>query len=418
MIYINRFIEIITLIMIYSIMYKRNGKKELITSILLAGIYTILTPVKFGSTLHMISNLGMIVVFSLAIKILYKEKILDAIAKVSLAFVILMIPENISEVLLYITKLERDTVFLTLFLLFSSYITLLVVFYIREKLDNSKYKISLLNIKIAIMGVVSLCLIFIVIKEVKEQAYISEVYKTCIYAIIISFVICSIFIFRDIIKEMSEKKKLEIRCQYNDILEEYLERIRSREHEYKNHLNAIYTMLEIGTSDEIKDLVKKYIEKNQSSGSISRLMYIKNPILKEVLYSKLCEAEKKDIHMEFEIKSNLDNTKLSEEDIVVVLSNLLNNAIEAAKDSREKKIKISIEEYCVKDKIKQCIKVKNSGNNLKKIEINKIIQKGYSTKGEGRGFGLYNIQQVVTKYKGNMLFDIEDDENIIIEINI
>ena len=131
MIYINRFIEIITLIMIYSIMYKRNGKKELITNIVLAAIYTIFTPVKFGSTLHMISNLGMIVIFSVAIKILYKEKILDAIAKVALAFVILMIPENVTEVLLWITKLERDTVFLTLFLLFSSYITLLTVFYIR-----------------------------------------------------------------------------------------------------------------------------------------------------------------------------------------------------------------------------------------------------------------------------------------------
>ena len=189
MIYINRVIEIITLIMLYSIMYKRNGKKELIINILLAALYTIFTPVKFGSTLHMISNLGMIVIFSVAIKILYKEKILDAIAKVALAFVILMIPENVTEVLLWITKLERDTVFLTLFLLFSSYITLLTVFYIREKVDNSKYKISLLNIKIAIMGVVSLCLIFIVIKEVKEQTYISEMYKNCIYAIIISFVI-------------------------------------------------------------------------------------------------------------------------------------------------------------------------------------------------------------------------------------
>lgn len=40
---------------------------------------------------------------------------------------------------------------------------------------------------------------------------------------------------------------------------------------------------------------------------------------------------------------------------------------------------------------------------------------GYSTKGEGRGYGLYNVKNIVDKYKGKIQISLDDD---IVDIKI
>lgn len=49
--------------------------------------------------------------------------------------------------------------------------------------------------------------------------------------------------------------------------------------------------------------------------------------------------------------------------------------------------------------------------------IHSISKGRFSTKGMGRGYGLYNINKIVNKYKGKINMSIKEDMfNIIIEI--
>ena len=47
-----------------------------------------------------------------------------------------------------------------------------------------------------------------------------------------------------------------------------------------------------------------------------------------------------------------------------------------------------------------------------------MIKKGFSSKGTGRGYGLYNIQKIINSHRGNLIVDIIDNENIEIEVQI
>ena len=177
-------------------------------------------------------------------------------------------------------------------------------------------------------------------------------------------------------------------------------------------------MLEVGTDDEIKEMVKKYIDNNKSNDKLTKLIYIDNTILKAIVYSKLCDAEKKDIKFIHNIKSNLNNSNLKDEEIVIILTNLLNNAIESAENSEKKEVELTIEEINNNNRVTYSIKVRNTGNNLESLEVSSMIKKGFSSKGTGRGYGLYNIQKIINSHRGNLIVDIIDNENIEIEVQI
>ena len=303
-------------------------------------------------------------------------------------------------------------------LLIAYYLTLFIAYNIRKKAKFNSVKISLLNIKIAIMGMVTFGLIAIVVKFVSTELTITSKMKIFLYVRLFCFALTSLVLSIDIVHEMGEKKNLEMQVKYNDILEEYIQRIRATEHEYKNHLNVVYTMLEVGTDDEIKDMVRKYIDNNKSNDKLTKLIYINNTILKAVVYSKLCEAEKKNIKFIHNIKSNLNDSGLKDEEIVVLLTNLLNNAIESAENSEKKEVELTIKEINNNNKVTYSIKVRNTGNNLESLKVSSMVKKGFSSKGTGRGYGLYNIQKIINAHKGNLIVDIIDNNNIEIEVQI
>ena len=114
------------------------------------------------------------------------------------------------------------------------------------------------------------------------------------------------------------------------------------------------------------------------------------------MYYKVALAQKKKINVEVNVslepKSEL--TKLKEKDIRVLCKLIgiyLDNAIEAAMEPRKKNILIEV--YEIKDKITFVI-----SNTFKKhINFNERNKKGVSSKGEGRGNGLYFASNLIKK---------------------
>ena len=147
------------------------------------------------------------------------------------------------------------------------------------------------------------------------------------------------------------------------------------------------------------------------NNEINELIYIDNVVIKSIIYSNLCKAKEYNVNFKYHIENNVLDNILSYHELSDMLSNLLNNSFdEVLRDECSKK-NIKIEIFSQND-ICHLI-IKNQIVNPNDINLNKIFVRGYSTKSKGtRGYGLYNVQQIVNLNKGHIKIKVECSEII------
>ena len=188
---------------------------------------------------------------------------------------------------------------------------------------------------------------------------------------------------------------------YRSVSENFVKQ-RKVTHEYKNQILCIESLINIGNYEELKNYIK-----NISGHLSTELDYIKtnNVIVDAILNSKYRETLEKGIIFIFKL-NDLSTIRIEDEDIVVILSNLLSNAIEACeKYSGKKVIKLKfIEEG---DNI--IISVKNTYNGKLEIKGGEIqTSKLYEI--DEHGIGIKNIIDVIEKYQGSYVIQSNKEE--------
>ncbi len=216
------------------------------------------------------------------------------------------------------------------------------------------------------------------------------------------------YLINDILKretKIRENEVFRLKVQnqtdmYRSISENFAKQ-RKRTHEYKNQIMCIESMIAAKNFDELEEYVRKI------SGRLNtELDYIKtnNVIVDAILNSKYREILDKNIVFIFKI-NDLSDIGISDEDTVVILSNLLNNAIEACEKYKGKRV---IKLKFVKEKDNIIISVKNTYDGKLVFEDGEIqTSKKYDK--EEHGIGIKNIIDVITKYQGS--YAIQNDEN-------
>ena len=184
-------------------------------------------------------------------------------------------------------------------------------------------------------------------------------------------------------------KKREIQKSYEkDDTNEFQKRII---HDYANQLNCIQGLLRCGQYQK----ALQYVEKLTCSfyDGVDAID-VHNPVINVILNQKYHRAEEKGVAMSFQIN---DLAKLWMEDIdtVILLSNLLDNAIEASEMSAGKKI---IEMKMILEKKHLILSVKNTVDKPVDIQDNSISTKKKDK--NNNGIGLKNVQRVLDKYDG------------------
>lgn len=212
-----------------------------------------------------------------------------------------------------------------------------------------------------------------------------------------------------IIKDFLER---EIKIKENHIFEERIksqndiykvmltnfENQKKQTHEYKNHMECIEGMLK---GENIKAAME-YI--TNITGKLENLDIIdtNNITVNTILNTKYHEANSKKIA--FILKANdLSRLILKNEDMVIILSNLLNNAIEACDKCMHEKV---IWTKIIDDSKMTIISVKNS------ISKKAVVLNGefISNKKDimNHGIGINNIKETVKKYGGSCLIKQND----------
>lgn len=415
------FIETISMIMIYCIAflgakdkiikYLLNG---LVISIMSTGLFFIINKIE---TWNIVSLLITLISISLIISKIYDENIIICIIQLVFTYFFVAILESIYMILsisflgdLYITGPY-------LFVVIIYFIC--VIYLIFKLLKNKKYNIEKFSKFIStynnfILAIINIAMFLFVYRILLRDSSIEQGVIAEIAVLFFAIISINVFYFYDVYKKDKKKKSSEIKESMNPLIQELIDEMKANEHEYKNHLNILYCMIQVCKEDELKDKAKKYIGNVfENKNLLNNLSKVENTILKAVLLSKINQAEKNEIDCYYFIDSQLEGVPLDDSELTVVLSNLLNNAIEAASKSEKKVIEISTEYY----EGKYIIEVSNSVDNLTKSMVADISKIRFSTKGTGRGYGLYNVKNIVEKYKGKVNMSLEEDIfNVLIEI--
>ncbi|WP_165868510.1 sensor histidine kinase [Natranaerovirga hydrolytica] len=231
-------------------------------------------------------------------------------------------------------------------------------------------------------------------------------YFPILISLVIIWTVINFYFSYQRIKIIQQKQVILTHEKYIPYLRSLVDEVRQRQHDIKNHFNVIYGLTEIEKDNiskvEIKNYLKSIVGRDQS---IDCLLNIKDAILAAIIYNKKSLAEEKDIEFDFNINMGIPEYPLKNYELVELLGNLLDNAIEETEKTPNKKISLTLGRI----DHKSLIQVTNTTTN--DIDVNKVFEKGYSTKkGKYRGYGLYNVQKIINYYNGiiELSFNGED----------
>ena len=184
---------------------------------------------------------------------------------------------------------------------------------------------------------------------------------------------------------------------YVQNFEDWIEKEQLNRHEYKNQLAVLYCLTkEKAVKDKINEILDDNI--NIEGTVINELKLLPKGGIKGLMYYKVAVAQKKKVTVTaaVSLESKGILSTLKEKDIRVICKLLgiyLDNAIEAAEETRKKALYIEV--YELSNKV--CFTISNSFK--KKSNFDDRNKKGVSSKGEGRGNGLYFASKVLEANK-------------------
>lgn len=207
----------------------------------------------------------------------------------------------------------------------------------------------------------------------------------------------------------AEKKKtqLEMNSFYYDAYDQLIMLVRERQHDTKNHINAILSM--IYTTNNYEELVAKQkeycdfiIEQNEET---KLLLSVGNPLIAGFLYSRVQKAKSKFININYQFEMKTSNLPFPEYEFVEILGILLDNAEEALQklEEKDKKMFVTIKENSHTFEIV----VANISDVYDEDLTERFFEAGYSCKGSGRGIGLYKLRRLVNAKNGEILVSNE-----------
>lgn len=205
----------------------------------------------------------------------------------------------------------------------------------------------------------------------------------------------------------AEKKKtqLEMNKLYYEAYDQLIMLVRERQHDMKNHINAILSLSYTTENyDELIAKQKEYcgfvMEQNEKTKLV---LSSGNPLIAGFLYSKLREAEDHHIIMDYKIGFQKTEMAIPEYELVEMAGILLDNAVEAldgmGDENFVKKIFCSIKE--TEDNIE--LLTANTSPYYEEDLTEYFFETGYSSKGPNRGIGLSKLKRLVQNRKGTIL---------------
>ena len=185
---------------------------------------------------------------------------------------------------------------------------------------------------------------------------------------------------------------------YTSHIEEMYDELRRFRHDYKNVLYSLTGSLENNDVTEARNILNRVLIPSEDSitqktSVLSQLENIQNLDLKSLIYNKAMTALKDNLKLTIEIDEPIKFSNVIEPlDLIRILSNLLDNAIKAAKQSKDRQVSISL---FTKDNNQWII----VGNSTKTKSLNlQQLSNNHNNLESTHGLGLKNLRMILARY--------------------
>lgn len=206
------------------------------------------------------------------------------------------------------------------------------------------------------------------------------------------------FFSKQIDKRIAAYQRELIETHYREV-ENMYRQIRGWRHDYRNHIQ----MMKVLAANGDMDALKVYLDELDTDlNTVDTVVKTGNPMADAILNSKISLARSRNIPTQVDAHIPV-KLKMSELDLCCIIGNLFDNAMEASMALPEEKRMIRV--YMDMKGTQLYISFTNftAAKKLSKVG------KGFKTsKGEGHGFGLVRVDDIVSRYNGYLSRNSED----------
>lgn len=177
--------------------------------------------------------------------------------------------------------------------------------------------------------------------------------------------------------------------------------MRANNHDFTNKLHVILGLIQIGEYEKAQNYIQNISIIQRET--VSYVMnHIKNSSLAALLIGKIARSSECNVKFNFK-----DNSRYNESDIdipsealVTITGNLIDNALDSMNNSSSTNKLLTVGIFTKPGEL--LITVQDTGPGIAEGFIKKIYDNGFSTKGEGRGVGLYHTKQLIKSMGGEI----------------
>ena len=207
------------------------------------------------------------------------------------------------------------------------------------------------------------------------------------------------------------------RAEYTKLMEDltgtrYLvDSMRANNHDFTNKLHVILGLIQMGMYDKAISYIENITIVQRSA--ISKIMNaVQEPAVAALLIGKTARAS--ELNIKFALRegcfySNAD-MQLPSELLVTIIGNLIENAFEAMNDNMDYDVQKELIFGIYSRPGAVLITTDDTGVGISEENLQRIFDNGFSTKGEGRGTGLYQVKEMVERYGG--MISVESQEGV------
>lgn len=311
---------------------------------------------------------------------------------------------------LYITNYKSETILLVIEIIISKiFYFVIAMFLLRfSQKDTTAVKLPIAFYVFPFITLVT-AISFWYISLTQYIEFKNQIILGCISGLLFLATISVFFSFQSnaqkdhkLLMMQQEQDKMKTDITYYDILEQQNNNLRIYAHDAKNHLSAIKNL---NTNPQIDAYISEMMA---CLTKYSNVCHSGNRVLDVIINKYVTECKLHQITFEFDIKNN-NLSEIEQYDLMTILGNLLDNALEAAEQSTNKKVIIETEyrnDFTI-------IIVSNSCDKSPKMENSRLP---VTTKENHRlhGFGLKSVKKAIKKYNGDLALEYDNTKKSIV----
>ena len=414
----------ISMLLFSTILNIKYTKKQQLIYISFASILGLLCsfiiPKPFGNIITLIA-------MPIAIMLIFKVSFLKAILAEFIPVILIIILEIIlARTFLIIFHNDYHlSASIPIFRFGITYFIYLILFILYKLVKHQKFNLNISNIFYKKNKLIILTTVLIAIVVLFMQIYLIVFYndKLPLFIVLLNIVfLVSYFSITMIsmIKTMKlEKTQIDLEQEKlsHKTLQILHDNTRAFKHDFSNILAGIGGYIETNDMNGLKKYYNQLINDCNHIKNCESLNpnVINSPPVYAVLANKYYTADSKGIKINLESFIDFNQLYMDIYEFTRILGILMDNAIEAAGECKNKLINITIRND--KRQNRQLFIIENTYKD-KNLNIEKLSQKGFTSKPNNTGLGLWEIEKILKKHKNIAKFTTKNNDFFIQQIEI